>query len=141
MFFVRTYLFLIILLAGLSVSAQSDQVQYNGHIKFRTRQHNFGKLPKSNPVKKVVFLFENNGNEPLLLYHITPFCGCISYTYTKTPVEPGKSGHVSLIFDGTQKSEGMFEQSVIVDSSSHPDTRVYLVVKGEIIDVKPHNGL
>lgn len=79
-----------------SLSAQSE------NIKFEKLIHNFGDFLLSSGAKSYTFKFTNVGTKPLLIQSVISSCGCASPQWTKSPVEPGKSGSVTVTYLNNQ---------------------------------------
>lgn len=86
-------------------------------IEFKKSTHNFGTFSEKTPVK-AVFKFKNTGNEPLVIQQVVTSCGCTVADYTKTKVDPGKEGEVSVTYNGAGKSKGTFRKNIIVRSNA-----------------------
>ncbi len=71
-------------------------------IEFEETVHDFGSIKEGEKVSHV-FKFTNTGDSPLILTGVQPSCGCTASDYTKTPVEPGGEGTISLTFDSKGK--------------------------------------
>lgn len=93
-------------------------------IKFEKTSHNFGTFYESES-QKTVFKFTNKGNEPLVIHQAITSCGCTVAKFTQTPIAPGKSGEVEIIYNGKGKLFGHFRKSITIRSNSKaPITRI-----------------
>lgn len=110
-------------LGFVSVSAQPV-------LKFESTTHDFGKFSEEKPVTHV-FVFTNEGDEPLVIQQAMTSCGCTVADYTKTPVNPGEKGKVTVTYDGKGKYPGSFKKSITVRSNAS-NTLVRLYIKGEM---------
>ena len=118
----------ILLFVGIiAVMAQGAAV-----ITFDKTTHNFGSFPESEPVVTCVFKFKNTGDRPLIIHQAIASCGCTVPTYTKSPVQPGESGEVSIKYDGTGKFPGHFMKSITLRTNCE-DEMVRLRVKGNMV--------
>ena len=114
--------FLTTFIALLSLSCVSLFAQAD--IKFEKSSHNFGTF-KEGEIQKTVFKFTNTGTEPLVIHQAITSCGCTVAKYTMTPVEPGKSGEVEIIYDGKGKLYGHFRKAITIRSNAKtPITRI-----------------
>lgn len=105
-----------------TLSAFMAQVTFNDSV------HDFGTFSSDSAVKRYTFNFVNTGNVPAVILNIDPSCRCISATYTQEVVQPGKSGRIEVIFDGTQSFTGYFNKSIRVRINS---SYIYILkVKG-----------
>lgn len=94
----------------LSAFAQAE-------IKFDKASHNFGTFFESE-TQKTVFKFTNTGNEPLVIHQAITSCGCTVAKFTTTPIEPGKTGELEIIYNGKGKLFGHFRKTVTVRSNA-----------------------
>lgn len=93
-------------------------------IKFEKTVHNFGTF-KESETQKTVFKFTNTGNEPLVIHQAITSCGCTVAKYTLTPVDPGKTGEVEIVYNGKGKLFGHFRKSITIRSNAEsPITRI-----------------
>jgi hypothetical protein len=89
----------------------------------------FGKIEQGKPVN-AEFEFKNPSMVPLIISSVRPTCGCTIADYPKEPVQPGKSGKISVTFNAA--SSGFFQKSIIV-STNATEGNVSLIIKGEVI--------
>ena len=109
----RIFTLLIALLAfGMSSSALAQAV-----IKFDKTSHNFGTFQEENP-QTCVFTFTNTGDKPLVIQQAFSSCGCTVPEYTKTPIMPGKTGKLTVTYNGKGKFVGPFRKSVTIRSNA-----------------------
>ena len=114
--FLSTFIALLTLCC-MSAFAQAE-------IKFDKSSHNFGTFTESE-TQKTVFKFTNTGTEPLVIHQAITSCGCTVAKYTMTPVAPGKTGEVEVIYNGKGKLFGHFRKSITVRSNAKtPITRI-----------------
>nr|WP_322625840.1 DUF1573 domain-containing protein [uncultured Flavobacterium sp.] len=72
-------------------------------IKFENIEHDFGTIKAGEKVE-YTYKFSNEGTADLLITDAKASCGCTVPDYTKTPVAPGKTGEVHVVFDSAGKS-------------------------------------
>lgn len=128
------FLLFLLLLVSCNSKESKDSKSFNGEAKFDVIEHKMGKIYRSNPRHRVVFKFQNVGSEPLLIFSANPFCGCVTVQYTKEPVQPGKTGYITLTYNGASKSSGYVSENVEILTSSKATPRCYLNVSGELVD-------
>ena len=120
-------------LAAVAMMAQ-DPV-----ITFTKTEHDFGKINEADGRVSVVFEFKNEGMAPLVLSNVRASCGCTTPTWTKEPVEPGKTGSITVTYNPNGRP-GRFQKTVTITSNAtEPSKKVY--IKGEVIpkSAKPAN--
>lgn len=88
---------------------------------------------------KVDFVYTNQGTKPLIITKVESSCGCTTPTWTKEPVEPGKKGTVTIVYNTTLP--GIFNKTVVVTSNAN-NSPVRLEVRGKVntqaSDLKPN---
>lgn len=101
-------------------------------VKFDKTSHDFGTFKEETPVTHV-FTFTNTGDKPLVIQQAFASCGCTVAEYTKTPVQPGKTGQLKVTYNGQGKFGGHFKKSVTVRSNaSNAMVRIY--IEGTMIE-------
>ncbi|RYJ42903.1 DUF1573 domain-containing protein [Flavobacterium beibuense] len=91
-------------------------------IKFETTEHDFGTIKQGDKVE-YVYKFTNEGAADLVISQVKPSCGCTAPEWTKTPVAPGASGEIKVVFDSNGKS-GKQSKTVNVHSNTESGTDV-----------------
>ena len=117
-----------LILLGLCISfgAMSQAV-----IEFEADTHDFGKFYEQDGEVSVEFKFTNTGDAPLLITNVQAGCGCTRPTWTRTPVEPGESG-VILVMYNPRGRPGAFNRAITVTTNMpEPTTRIW--IRGEVI--------
>ncbi|MDQ7947292.1 MAG: DUF1573 domain-containing protein [Pedobacter sp.] len=98
-------------------------------IKFEQPIYDFGVIKEGEKVQNS-FKFKNEGKTPLIITNATATCGCTVPEYPTTPIKPGESGEIKVIFDSTGK-DGMQDKQVTVTSNANPEAeKLHLV--GEV---------
>lgn len=108
-------------------------------LTFEKTEHDFGKINEGDGRVSVIFSFKNEGMAPLILSNVRASCGCTTPTWTKEPVEPGKTGSITVTYNPNGRP-GRFQKTVTITSNaSVPTQKVY--IKGEVIpkQAKPAN--
>ncbi|WP_258541661.1 DUF1573 domain-containing protein [Parvicella tangerina] len=91
----------------------------------------FGKVSQGEIVKHA-FTIENTGNKELHIQEVISECKCVSSSYSNTPIAPGKSGEVEVIFN-TENLNGKQVKSITILADSFPGTK-RLVLTAEIVE-------
>jgi len=117
-----------ILLLLLLTACSTPVTRNDAGIRFNEQEHDFGSLA---PKKAVEYQFEftNPGETPLLITDVKTSCGCTVAEWTKTPVNPGKSGIVNIGYDA--EFPGIFHKEIYVHYNG-PGSPVVLKIKGEV---------
>lgn len=100
-----------------------------GAFEFKEMEYDFGTINEGQVVEHI-FNFTNKGQAPLVISNITAPCGCTSPEWTKTPVNPGESGFVKVVFNSTAKS-GSQAPTVSIQANTNP-TVTRLRLKGSV---------
>ena len=113
-------------------------------ITFVERVHDFGTILEKNGKVTHTFIFHNTGKTAIVINDIYSGCGCIGKVLSKTPVDPGGKGEVTITFNPDYKS-GFFSKEIVVYSNNGQNyNRIWVegvVVPGEhpIEDDYPYN--
>ena len=69
-----------------------------GDAVFDKLVHDIGDVSMDDGPLTCTFTVTNNGTEPLVLFEVVSSCGCTDVTWTREPLQPGKSGTISATF-------------------------------------------
>lgn len=93
--------------------------------EFENVEYDFGTINEGVVVEHE-FEFTNTGQAPLVISNVQASCGCTSPDWTKTPVKPGDSGFIKVVFNSTAKS-GVQSPTVTIQANTSPSvTRLRL---------------
>ena len=117
---------------NFSSKANEENFWYENEdeLVFDKREHDFGTISEEGGDQSTVFVLTNNTKEPVLITNVIPSCGCTSPEYTKEPIEPGKSGKVTITYDPKGRP-GAFDKNITVMSTGNPD-RIVISIKGVV---------
>lgn len=122
-----TLLFAFCVMALTSASAQAV-------ITFQKTTHDFGHFTEDKPVS-YKFVFENTGNEPLVIQQAISSCGCTVANFTKSPIKPGEKGEINVTYNGKGKMPGRFKKVITIrTNASNSLARIYIT--GEMEESK-----
>ena len=102
-------------------------------ITFEKRTHDFGQIKEADGKATYEFVFTNTGKSPLVVNSVQASCGCTTPTWTRQPIEPGKSGSITVVYNPMGRP-GVFTKTVNV-SSNATEERITLLIKGDVIPV------
>jgi hypothetical protein len=88
-----------------------------------------GTIPQNTP-KPIVFEFKNTGKTAVIITNVQGSCGCTATDYTKTPIDPGKSGKVIATYNAA--NAGIFSKTVSVTTNAETATKT-LTIKGTVV--------
>lgn len=92
-------------------------------IAFSNKTYQFGTISQGDKVSHD-FTFRNTGDAPLLINNATASCGCTRPEYPFIPIEPGKSGTISVTFNSTGKIGN--QRPTVTVSSNAGTHKLYL---------------
>jgi hypothetical protein len=92
--------------------------------------HDFGAIAEADGLASHTFIIKNTGADPLVITRVTASCGCTRPDWTKSPIEPGSSGEVTISYNPKGRP-GPFLKSVAVVSNAK-NKRTLLYVKGNV---------
>lgn len=122
-----TLLFAFFVMAVNGASAQAV-------ISFQKTTHDFGHFTEDKPVS-YKFVFENTGNEPLVIQQAISSCGCTVANFTKSPIKPGEKGEINVTYNGKGKMPGRFKKVITIrTNASNSLARIYIT--GEMEESK-----
>lgn len=111
---------LTVLLAACSSRTRTKQpgTAQKACIEFADSLHDFGTFAADSGVRRHLFIFKNVGAVPAAVVDVRLSCHCLSAEYTRSVVQPGDTGHVTLLFDGRQSASGFFDKTARVRFNS-----------------------
>jgi len=112
----------IFIICHRSIAQEEDSTSY-AQIHFEKSDHNFGELNQGEKAEQI-FTFQNRGNAPLLLANVLSTCGCTIPKWPKTPIEPGKTDSIKVVFDSTAKIGRQNKVITIRSNSKEGDYRL-----------------
>ncbi|MCH7402362.1 DUF1573 domain-containing protein [Belliella kenyensis] len=104
---------------------------------FSSEEFEFGTIAEGKIVEHV-FNFVNDGEVPLVISNVTASCGCTTPEYTKTPVKPGDSGFVKVVFNSAGKP-GTQAPTVSIQANTNPNVN-RLRLKGNVTPKNSSNN-
>jgi hypothetical protein len=81
------------------------------------------------------FRFKNTGNKPLVIYSVTPGCGCTVAEKPEAPIQPGQEGVITGEFDSNGRV-GTLHKSIQVMANTEGTGSHLLVFEGEVVAMK-----
>lgn len=90
--------------------------------------HDFGTISEDGGKVDAVFTVINKTDKPILLTKVKASCGCTAPSWTKEPIEPGKTGEVTATFNPKGR-RGPIDKSVTIMTSGSPE-RIVVRLKG-----------
>lgn len=127
----KVNILLVSLVVALFAIAQ-EPAKEGAEISFEKTTHDFGQVKEESGKATYAFVFTNTGTEPLVVSKASASCGCTVPDWTKTPIEPGKTGTIVVTYNASGRP-GVFNKSVTVSSNSVSTPSQRLIIKGEVL--------
>jgi hypothetical protein len=120
---------LIAFVAFFISTALLAQDKFDSHIKFKTEEHNFGKIKQGVPVTHD-FVITNVGKTPVVVESATASCGCTTPVKPEQPIMPGESNKITAGFNAA--SSGPFTKQITIKLAGVDEVKV-IIIKGEVV--------
>ena len=117
---------------SFGLQAKKNSRIQNDSINFNQTTYDYGKVAIGGD-GSCEFIFTNGMNTPLVVTSVKPSCGCTVANWTKSPIEPGKSGKIQIKYN-TQIS-GPFHKTITVVSNAK-NASVLLLIQGTVMQDK-----
>jgi len=91
---------------------------------------NFGTIKESIDTISTVFTITNNSKGSVVITHVGTSCGCTVPEWTKEPIEPGKTGEVTVTYH-TKGRIGPFDKTITITTTGNPE-RIAVEIKGTV---------
>ncbi|WP_461453027.1 DUF1573 domain-containing protein [Mucilaginibacter sp.] len=113
--------------AGSTVSATTSKGPV---MNFDKDSFDFGKIKTGDKVS-YSFKFTNTGKLPLIITNAVASCGCTTPNWPKTPINPGQSDSIKVVFNSLGK-HGLQDKMVTITANTNPAQNVVHLV-GEVL--------
>ncbi|MFK7785202.1 MAG: DUF1573 domain-containing protein [Crocinitomicaceae bacterium] len=127
---------LAMLTISFNSSAQDVAVESGAKISFGKEMHDYGEV-KYGGDGYCTFIFENTGNEPLILGDVKGSCSCTVPEWPKDPIAPGETGELKVKYN--TKKPGAINKSVTIKSNAINTPVKVIKIKGNV-NPKPVSG-
>ena len=122
-------LFAIIALIPSSILAQ----EANSQIKFKTESVDYGSIEKGSTGLRI-FIFENNGDAPLIITNVKSSCGCTIPKKPEAPIPPGQKGEIQVSYDTNRL--GVFRKTITVSTNDPNSPIIALKIGGTVFAIE-----
>ena len=75
-----------------------DGLQVGEVVEFDKTVHDFGDISVNDGPQTCTFTVKNVGKEPIAIYEVVTSCGCTDASWTREPLQPGKTGTISATY-------------------------------------------
>ncbi|PHR36715.1 MAG: hypothetical protein COA38_01450 [Fluviicola sp.] len=127
---------LVMVAMSFNSFAQNEPIQSGAKITFLEDTYDYGEV-KYGGDGYCTFIFENTGNEPLVLGAVKGSCSCTVPEWPKAPIAPGETGVLKVKYN-TQKA-GAINKSVTVNSNAINTPVKVVRIMGNVLP-KPVSG-
>ncbi|MEP6674708.1 MAG: DUF1573 domain-containing protein [Ferruginibacter sp.] len=103
--------------------------------KLNSETIDLGKVKVGNP-QPAQFIVTNVGTEPLIIETASPTCGCTISDYTKSPIEPGKTGFISATYNAA--NIGHFDKVLTVKFAGVNET-MPIKITGDVLSAEDYD--
>jgi hypothetical protein len=125
----KSIILLSAILFSLVTIAQEGAVltePVNGpEITFSEKKYDFGDITQGEVVEHV-FVFQNTGNQPLILSNVLTTCGCTVPSWPREPIAPGEESEITVKYNSRGKIGMQNKVITIVSNAVNPRTRVVI---------------
>ena len=80
------------------LSEEEAARQVGESIEFDKTVHDFGDVSMDDGPLTCTFTVKNIGKEPVAIYEVVTSCGCTDASWTREPLQPGKTGTISATY-------------------------------------------
>lgn len=101
-----------------------------GKVAFEEAIFDFGTIEEGKVVERI-YAFKNEGKSPIILSQVSASCGCTTPSFTQTPVLPGQTGEIKVVFDSNGQVGKQQKIVTVVSNAENGVTTVQL--KGEVL--------
>ncbi len=108
-----------------------DSANYT-YIKWLETTINFGTILSGDKIR-LIYRFKNVGEKPLFIISVSESCNCAVAEYNTDPVQPGKQGTISVVFDSKTQEEAV-RKSLTVETNTFNNRFQYLIFAGRVRD-------
>lgn len=115
---------------ALAMTLLAPLVWAQGVFKFEEEVHTFDAIIEGE-VATHDFKFTNVGDQPIIVSHVQPACGCTAPSWTREPVAPGKQGTITVAYNSAGRP-GPYTKTVTISSNAKPGA-LALTFKGVVL--------
>ncbi|MDH6306641.1 hypothetical protein M2459_003366 [Parabacteroides sp. PF5-5] len=88
--------------------------------------HDFGTIAEEDGLASHTFTVKNTGYAPLVITRVTASCGCMQPTWTKEPIEPGKTGEITIEYNPRGRPGPFLKSASVYSNASGGRMSLYL---------------
>ena len=107
-----------------------DPTRNSGKVEWIPMQIETGEVPFGIPVERR-YEVKNVYTEDLVILDVKSGCHCTVVDWTKSPISPGQSGEIKIVFDALK--EGEFYKVIAITTNFDPDMSIALSMTGKVL--------
>jgi hypothetical protein len=123
----KVIIFILLISAPLTLIAQAKGPM----IQFEMNTIDFGEIEKATDGVRT-FIFENTGDEPLIIEGVRSSCGCTIPEKPEAPIAPGEKGVIKVKYDTNRI--GVFRKTITVNTNVASSSTIALKIKGTVLE-------
>lgn len=127
---------LIASVALFSSVALLAQEKFVDHVKFKTEEHDFGKIKQGVPVT-YDFAISNVGKAPVVVESATASCGCTTPVKPEQPIMPGDANKITAGFNAA--APGPFTKQITIKLAGVDEVKL-ITIKGEVLSAEEYDA-
>lgn len=138
----KRLLFTVLAIFSLTTVFAQDETEVmnegGAKITFETETIDYGTI-EQNADGSREFVFQNTGDQPLIISRCQGTCGCTVPECQKEPVLPGESGTIQVKY-ATDRL-GSFNKGVKIYSNATPEAQpITVYIKGKVLDSEKYKA-
>ena len=122
--------FVVALVSGVCYAQETESEEISSipgaAFTFEEDVYNFGDIHQGDVVEHT-FVFENSGDEPLIITNVKVTCGCTATDWSRDPIPPGEQSRLTVKFNSTGKMGQQNKVITIVSNATNPLAMVRIV--------------
>ena len=92
------HIFSVMVLICIFPVRSTAQERFGGTVEFDRTVWDFGDVLLSDGALKCEFRMKNIGTKPVVIYSVNTTCGCTDVSWSREPVQPGKTAVISAVY-------------------------------------------
>ena len=117
----------------LSNRILAQEKNNSSRLGFEKTSHDFGAIKEENGKVSYEFKFTNSSDAPISITNVQASCGCTTPSWTRSSVEPGKSGYVKALYDPTNRPNAFTKTLSVMYSLNGAAGVEVLTIKGNVL--------
>jgi len=119
----------LLIVSSVSFAQKGKKKKNMDEMQFAQESHDYGTM-ENGADGTYKFSFKNTSSKPLVITNVKSSCGCTAPTWSKEPIQPGRSGSITVKYN--TNLPGLFNKTVQVFSSAK-NSPVRLTIKGKVL--------